>query len=101
MNCKMLDEGVQIAGPCCTIFSGALENCDQLKRLEFGEGVVEIGPNCFRGSMIVCVAALRSLNVPPAPTAQKKTALIPPPPAREVEVLLHCHALAARELLLR
>ena len=27
MNCKMLDEGVQIAGPCCTIFSGVLENC--------------------------------------------------------------------------
>ena len=27
MHCKLLDAGVQIAGPCCTIFSGALENC--------------------------------------------------------------------------
>ena len=27
MTCKILDEGVQVAGPCCTIFSGALENC--------------------------------------------------------------------------
>jgi hypothetical protein len=26
MTCKILDEGVQVAGPCCTIFSGALEN---------------------------------------------------------------------------
>ena len=27
MRCKLLDAGVQIAGPCCTIFSGALEDC--------------------------------------------------------------------------
>ena len=27
MNCKMLDNGVQVAGPCCTIFSGVLESC--------------------------------------------------------------------------
>ena len=27
MTCKILVEGVQVAGPCCTIFSGALENC--------------------------------------------------------------------------
>ncbi len=27
MHCKLLDAGVQIAGPCCTIFSGALEDC--------------------------------------------------------------------------
>ena len=26
MHCKLLDAGVQIAGPCCTIFSGTLEN---------------------------------------------------------------------------
>ena len=27
MHCELLDAGVQIAGPCWTIFSGSLENC--------------------------------------------------------------------------
>ena len=27
MHCKLLDAGVEIAGPCWTIFSGSLEDC--------------------------------------------------------------------------
>jgi len=43
--------------------SGAFENCDQLKRVEFPEGLVEIGPDCFRGSTIAEVTFPSTLKI--------------------------------------
>ena len=61
-NCKQMTF-LKIGTGTSLLPSGAFENCDQLKRVEFGEGLVEIGPDCFRGSMMAEVIFPSTLKI--------------------------------------
>lgn len=61
-NCKQMTF-LKIGTGTAVLPSGAFENCDKLKRVEFGEGLVEIGPDCFRGSMMAEVTFPSTLKI--------------------------------------
>jgi len=61
-NCKQMTF-LKIGTGTSVLPSGAFENCDQLKRVEFPEGLVEIGPDCFRGSTIAEVTFPSTLKI--------------------------------------
>ena len=61
-NCKQMTF-LKIGTGTSGLPSGAFENCDQLKRVEFPEGLVEIGPDCFRGSTIAEVTFPSTLKI--------------------------------------
>ena len=61
-NCKQMTF-LKIGTGTSVLPSGAFENCDQLKRVEFPEGLVEIGPDCFPGSTIAEVTFPSTLKI--------------------------------------